>query len=185
MRTRAGHSAALNGQVVAVTGAAKGIGREIARSLALAGAHVGLGDLDGDAARATAAALNSEIAGLSAGAVEAFELDVTDTASFAAFLADVESRWGPIGVLVNNAGVMWVGSFDAEPEDATRRQLEVTLPAYVGPLTRLAEVLPQRARDFLYRAMLPDQVAAVAGTTARDTYEARLLSDNSPTPGES
>lgn len=296
MRTRSGHPAALNGQVVAVTGAAKGIGREIARSLALAGARVGLGDLDGDAARATAAALNSEIAGLSAGAVEAFELDVTDTASFATFLADVESRWGPIGVLVNNAGVMWVGRFDAEPESATRRQLEVnlhgvirgvklaapamrarghghivtiasaaskvspagessyaatkhgvygylkgvraelaasgvqlsvimpgvvdtelaagtatgaakllrptdvaravvsvlerprfevTLPAYIGPLARWVEVLPQRARDYLYRAMLPDQVAAIEGSTARDTYESRLLSDNSPTRGES
>ncbi|WP_446224751.1 SDR family oxidoreductase [Nocardia sp. IBHARD005] len=296
MRTRSGQPVVLKGQVVAVTGAAKGIGREIARALASAGARVAIGDLDADEVRATATALNGEVAGLPTGAVEAFDLDVTDTASFEAFLAGIESHWGPIDVLVNNAGVMWVGGFDAEPENATRRQLEVnlhgvirgvklaapamrtrgrghivtiasaasklspagestyaatkhgvygylkgvraelagagvqmsiimpgvvdtelaagtatgaakllrptdvaaavvsvierprfevTLPAYVGPLARWAEVLPQRARDFLYRAMLPDQVAAVAGTSTRETYESHLLSDESPTRGES
>jgi NAD(P)-dependent dehydrogenase (short-subunit alcohol dehydrogenase family) len=35
--------------------------------------------------------------------------------------------YGRIDVLVNNAGVMWVGSFDDEPEEAAHRQLDVNL----------------------------------------------------------
>lgn len=110
---------AIAGQVVAVTGGARGIGREIAHRLAGAGARVAIGDRDVAAVRETAAELP--------GGTEAFELDVTSTASFEAFLDAVDRRLGPVGVLVNNAGVMWVGAFDSEPESATERQLAVNL----------------------------------------------------------
>jgi short-subunit dehydrogenase len=107
----------LHGRVVAVTGGARGIGREIAAQLARAGASVAIGDRDGAAAAAR------ELSGTVAG----FDLDVTDTASFTAFLDAVEARLGPLDVLVNNAGVMWVGPFAEEPESSTIRQLEVNL----------------------------------------------------------
>lgn len=268
----------LTGRIIAVTGGAHGIGREIAARLAAAGARVAIGDRDLAAARATAQALP--------GRVEAFALDVTDTASFQRFLAEVTDLWGPLDVLVNNAGVMWVGAFDTEPEAATERMLavnlhgvirgvrlvapgmrarggghivtvasaasklsppgessyaaskhgvlgyltgvreelrgagvhlsvimpgvvdtdlavgtdtgaaarlqpgdvaaavvkvlhrprfEVTVPGYVGPLIRLVALLPQPLRDRVLRAMVPDQVAAVHGSTARTGYEARAL----------
>ncbi len=73
-------------RVIAVTGAARGIGREIAAQLALKGARVALGDRDGSAVRATARELP--------GSVAAFDLDVTDTGSFTAFLAAVEAALG-------------------------------------------------------------------------------------------
>ncbi|GAA1830202.1 SDR family oxidoreductase [Actinomadura chokoriensis] len=268
----------LAGRVVAVTGGAHGIGRETARRLALAGARVAVGDRDADGARAAAAELPDDAAG--------FVLDVTDSASFAAFLDAVEERWGRIDVLVNNAGVMWVGGFADEPESATARQLDVNLhgvirgvklaaprmrergrghivtiasaasklsppgeatyaatkhgvygylkgvraelrgtgvrlsvvmpgvvdtelaagtatgavgllkpadvaravvavierprfqvsvPGHVGPLADWADVLPQRARDLLFRFLVPDQVRAVSGTSARRAYESRNL----------
>ncbi|MHA6668445.1 SDR family oxidoreductase [Homoserinimonas sp. A447] len=109
----------LTGTVVAVTGGANGIGREIASLLASAGARVAIGDLDGTAVRRTADELDGILLGL--------ELDVTDTESFADFLTTVEAAWGPIDVLVNNAGVMWVGPFDAEPDAAAERQVAVNL----------------------------------------------------------
>ncbi|MFD4293214.1 SDR family oxidoreductase [Rhodococcus sp. NPDC058505] len=109
----------LAGRIVAVTGGAQGIGREIARRLAADGARVAIGDRDLTAARETAAALQ--------GQVRAFALDVTDTESFQGFLAEVTEAWGPLDVLVNNAGVMWVGAFDTEPEAATDRMLAVNL----------------------------------------------------------
>ena len=56
-----------------------------------------------------------------------------------------------------------------------RPRFEVTLPGHVGPLVRWCNVLPQRVRDFLTRLMVPDQVTAVDGTTAREDYEARSL----------
>lgn len=114
----------LRGKVAAVTGGANGIGREIARALAQAGTKVAIGDLDGEAARLTAAALTA--AGLD-GEVLGVELDVTDNASFSSFLATAAARLGPIDVLVNNAGIMWVGPFDAEPEAAAERQIAANL----------------------------------------------------------
>ncbi|MEV0853922.1 SDR family oxidoreductase [Nocardia fluminea] len=266
------------GKVVAVTGGAAGIGLEIARQFAVAGARVCLGDLSGSAARAAAAGLP--------GTVHGCELDVTDERSFHDFLAVTEAILGPVDVLVNNAGVMWVGSFDAEPDSATARMLavnlhgvirgvrlaapamrtrgrghivtiasiaskvspageatyaatkhgvlgyltgvreelrgsgvrltaimpgvvdtelaagtdtgaapllqpgdvaaavldavarprfEVTVPAHLGPLLSLSGALPQWLRDFVLRRTVPNQVAAVAGSSARATYEKRLL----------
>ena len=279
---------AIGGRVIAVTGGARGIGREIAGLLAMAGARVAIGDYDRDAVRATARALTGDVA--------AFDLDVTDTASFAAFLTAVERRWGRVDVLINNAGVMWVGGFDTEPESATARQLEVnlhgvirgvklagaamrargaghivtvasaasklsppgeatyaatkhgvygylnsvraelegsgvllsvvmpgvvdtelaagtatgaaklltpedvaqavmavivrprsevTVPAYVGLLNRWVGVLPERARASVLRKLLPDQVAAVAGRSARKDYQTRLFNGQRPNGGSS
>lgn len=268
------------GRVVAVTGGAAGIGLEIARQFAVAGARVCLGDLSGKAARAAAAGLP--------GTVHGCELDVTDERSFHDFLAVTEAILGPVDVLVNNAGVMWVGPFDAEPDSATARMLavnlhgvirgvrlaapgmrtrgsghivtiasiasklspageatyaaskhgvlgyltavreelrgsgvrltaimpgvvdtelaagtatgaarllqphdvaaavldavtrprfEVTLPAHLGPVIGLAGALPQWLRDIVLRRSVPNQVAAVSGSTTRGAYEKRLLGD--------
>ncbi|GAB2682349.1 SDR family oxidoreductase [Saccharopolyspora gloriosae] len=126
------------GLVIAVTGAARGIGREIARELAAAGARVALGDRDLDAARDTARALPGDVA--------AFPVDVTDTPSFTAFLDAVEQRWGPVDVLVNNAGVMWVGPFDEEPEDAARRQVDVNLLGVIRGVRLAAPAMRARGR---------------------------------------
>ncbi|QTI69358.1 SDR family oxidoreductase [Gordonia polyisoprenivorans] len=107
------------GKVIAITGGAAGIGREIARHLADAGARVAIGDRDLDGARVTASEIPGE--------AHAFALDVTSTESFEAFLNAVESSVGPIDVLVNNAGVMWVGPFDAETDAAADAMLAVNL----------------------------------------------------------
>ncbi|MCA1191963.1 SDR family oxidoreductase [Saccharopolyspora sp. 6V] len=126
------------GMIIAVTGGARGIGREIARTLAAAGARVAIGDRDLAAAERTAAELPGELA--------AFPADVTDTGSFAAFLDAVADRWGPIDVLVNNAGVMWVGPFDEEPESAVRRQLEVNVHGVIRGVRLAAPRMRERGR---------------------------------------
>lgn len=123
-------------RVVAVTGGARGIGREIAEQLAAAGAQVAIGDVDAAAATATAA----EIAGRSFG----FELDVTATDSFRTFLADVESQVGPIDVLVNNAGVMAVGPFADESESATAKMLEINLHGVIRGVQLAAPIMRDR-----------------------------------------
>ncbi|MFD6454514.1 SDR family oxidoreductase [Nocardia sp. NPDC060220] len=118
---------AMKGQVIAVTGGARGIGREIAAHLARAGERVAIGDIDESAARATATELGAQVRG--------FGVDVADRDSFAAFLAAVEQVWGPLDVLVNNAGVMWVGPFDREPEAARRRQFDVNVHGVINGVT--------------------------------------------------
>ncbi|MFC4605448.1 SDR family oxidoreductase [Rhodococcus kronopolitis] len=131
----------LAGRVVAVTGGARGIGREIAAQLAEAGAKVAIGDRDGDAARATAAELTGTALGL--------DLDVADRDSFAAFLAAVEEQWGPLDVLVNNAGVMWVGPFDVEPESARRRMFDVNVHGVINGVTLAAPGMRARGHGHI------------------------------------
>ena len=131
----------LAGRVVAVTGAARGIGAAIAAETARRGARVALGDLDEASAAATAAALGERAAG--------FALDVTDTASFAAFLDAAEARLGQVDVLVNNAGIMWVGRFHEEPEEVALRQFDVNLHGVLRG-TKLAAVrMRERGRGHI------------------------------------
>ena len=109
----------LVGQVVAITGGARGIGRATATTLVREGAKVAIGDLDHSAAEQTA----SEIGGGTIG----LPLDVTDRASFEAFLDAVEAKLGPVDVLINNAGIMLLGDFFEEESELARRQIEINL----------------------------------------------------------
>ncbi len=113
----------LAGRVVAITGAARGIGLATARAAAGRGARVALGDLDGGLAAARAGELGADAAG--------FALDVTDRASFAAFLDGAAAALGPVDVLVNNAGIMPIGPFLSESDATTRRQVDVNVHGVV------------------------------------------------------
>ena len=90
----------LTGKIALVTGAAGGIGLEIARTYAREGAEVYLNDIDGAAAHDRAASLNDD--GLN---VHGQKLDVTDKAEIADVLATIIDAHGRLDVLVNNAGL--------------------------------------------------------------------------------
>ena len=109
----------LTGRVVAITGAARGIGRATAAALVREGAQVAIGDLDAGLARRTAEELGP--------GATAFALDVTDRASFEQFAGAVEAKLGPIDVLVNNAGIMPLGSFVAEDDITARRMVDINV----------------------------------------------------------
>ncbi len=108
---------ALAGKVIAITGGARGIGLQVASQLQEAGAIVVLGDVDLDALGKAAAELG----------INGIELDVTAASSFERFLDEVELRVGPIDVLVNNAGIMPVGSFLDYTEELIRRTVDIDL----------------------------------------------------------
>lgn len=129
----------LTGQVVAITGGAHGIGREIVAKFSAAGARVAIGDIDLEAARATAAELG----------VHASRLDVTDPDSQSAFLAEVTRELGPIDIFIANAGLMWVGSFADEPASATRAQIEVNLLGVINGIKAVAPGMLDRGRGHL------------------------------------
>ena len=109
----------LVGQVAAITGGARGIGKATARAFLREGMKVAIGDLDLAAAPATAEELG--------GGTVAFELNVADRASFERFVDQAEEALGPLDVLVNNAGIMTLGRFLDEDDDAARRMIDINV----------------------------------------------------------
>lgn len=90
----------LTGRVAVVTGAARGIGAATASRLAADGAAVAVLDLDPDAAAPAVAAITS-----AGGRAIAVGADVSDEAAVNAAFERVAGELGPVGVLINNAGV--------------------------------------------------------------------------------
>ena len=128
----------IRGRTVAITGAARGIGHATAKALLARGARVVIGDRD-------VAVLGAAVTGLAKfGQVTGYPLDVTDAESFATFLDKARTDGqGHIDVLVNNAGVMPVGPFLEQSEEAIRSSIEVNL---YGVLTGCRLVLPEMVR---------------------------------------
>lgn len=88
----------LDGKVALITGAARGMGESHARRFASEGARVVLTDRSEDRGRAIAAELGENAVFLAH--------DVTDGAQWASVAAEAERLFGPITILVNNAGVL-------------------------------------------------------------------------------
>src|SRR5512136_313568 len=90
----------LDDKIAVVTGAAQGIGRAIAETLARRGAHVVVADINLEKAQATAQA----IAASTGRRVIAVQTNVADSASAQAMIDRTLAEFGRIDVLVNNAG---------------------------------------------------------------------------------
>jgi NAD(P)-dependent dehydrogenase (short-subunit alcohol dehydrogenase family) len=91
----------LRGKRALVTGGAQGLGRSMAQALAEAGADVAIASRTPEACRAAA----DEIARATGRRGAAFRVDLTRSEEIAPFVREVESGFGPIDVLVNNAGI--------------------------------------------------------------------------------
>jgi NADP-dependent 3-hydroxy acid dehydrogenase YdfG len=146
----------LSGRVALVTGASSGIGEATAVALAEAGAAVAMGArrrdrLEGLAERLTGAGAK----------VVALDLDVTDEASCRDAVARTRSELGGLDVLVNNAGVMLLGTIvGADPED-WRRMLDTNVLGLMY-MTHAAidGLLEQGSGDVV-------NISSTAGRTAR------------------
>ena len=97
----------LKDQVALVTGAASGIGKEIAETYARAGARVAIADLNPDAARATAAAIAQ-----AGGSAMGVAMDVTSEQQVNEGCAAVAKAYGPVDILVSNAGIQIVNPIE-------------------------------------------------------------------------
>ncbi|WP_405823017.1 SDR family oxidoreductase [Streptomyces sp. NBC_01390] len=170
-RDRLPRTQPLAGRVIAVTGAGRGIGRAVAARLAAAGAAVAIGDIDAQLAEEAAGAIGAELAKEMAGGMGArpggrllgLSLDVTDTPSFEGFLHTVETRLGPIDVLVNNAGIMWVGPFEEEPEEAALRQFDVNVHGVLRGMKLVIPGMRKRGRGHVVNIASAASKVAPAG----------------------
>ncbi|ABC37253.1 SDR family oxidoreductase [Burkholderia thailandensis] len=114
----------LAGKVALVTGAGRGIGAAIARAFAREGAAVAIAELDAALADETVDAIARDVADARVLAVPA---DVAQAESVAAALACTERAFGPLDVLVNNAGVNVFGDPLALAEEDWRRCFAIDL----------------------------------------------------------
>lgn len=119
-----------------VTGANKGIGREVARRLATAGYKVWLGARDAE--RGVRAEKELQAEGL---AVQWLELDVASDASVAAAVSTVGRQSSCLDVLVNNAGV--AVNYERPPSEQTLPDIKATYEVNVfGPIRVTQAFLP-------------------------------------------
>ncbi len=146
----------LSGKVALVTGASSGIGEATALALAQAGAAVAIGARRADRLEALAAKLRDDGA-----RVLALDLDVTDEAACRDAVARTRAELGGLDVLVNNAGVMLLGTIvGADVEDWRRMLSTNVLGLMYTTHAAIDGMLEQGSGDVV-------NVSSVAGRTAR------------------
>ncbi|MGY1787363.1 SDR family NAD(P)-dependent oxidoreductase [Geodermatophilus sp. SYSU D00698] len=146
----------LSGRVALVTGASSGIGEATAVALAEAGAAVAIGARRADRLDALAGKLRDDGA-----RVLTLDLDVTDEASCRAAVARTREELGGLDVLVNNAGVMLLGTIVGADVEDWRRMLSTNVLGLMY-MTHAAidGMVEQGSGDVV-------NVSSVAGRTAR------------------
>ena len=130
----------LDGTVALVTGASSGIGAATARTLAAAGASVGLAARRADRLETLATAIEDD-----GGTALAIPTDVTDGVAVEEMVARTAEAFDGLDALVNNAGVMLPAPVERADPDDWRRMVEVNL---LGTMTVTRAALPAlRAGD--------------------------------------
>lgn len=140
----------LEGQVVVVTGAARGVGELLARKLSARGATLALVGLEPDELKKVSERLHGES--------DHWYADVTDHVAMGRIAQEVKQRFGKIDIVVANAGVATGGPLvDSDPE-AWRRVIEVNLIGGAVTARAFLPVLIESRGYFL-------QIASLAAIT--------------------
>lgn len=149
------------GRVCLVTGATSGIGKEIARGLALKRAHVVVASRDAERGRRVAEELSDDAANPS---VESVEVDVASQASVRRFAADFTKRFAKLHVVVNCAGIY--ASMKETTADGIERTWATNVLGYFLPTALLLDTLVASAP-----ARIVNVASAAAGGLDLDDVE--------------
>lgn len=147
----------LAGKVVFITGAARGIGAEVARVLASRGARVALAGLEPDRLAALAHELGP--------AHTWSECDVTDQAALDAAVQATVRQFGRLDVVIANAGIAAIGTVTTAPVDALVRVLEVNLIGAVRTVAATVRYVSDARGYYLFVASAASFVASPGMTT--------------------
>jgi NAD(P)-dependent dehydrogenase (short-subunit alcohol dehydrogenase family) len=154
----------LDGKVVVVTGAGRGLGEAYARSLASAGAAVVVSDLDGSAASSVAASI---VAG--GGRAAADGHTVSEAVAASAIIEAAVTTFGRLDGLVNNAGVFYV----AEPEeDDPAEATSMVATNLLGTIYCGLSAIRQMVRQGSGGVIVNDTSGAQSGMRRRGVYGA-------------
>lgn len=146
----------LKDKVAIITGAAGGIGLEIARTFAREGASVAVADLDRQAAEQAA----TELTGPGRRAI-AVHMDVTSETHVEAGMARVVEAFGHIDILVSNAGIQRVNPLETLPLEEWRHVLAVHLDgAFLTTRAALHQMYRQGGGSIIYMGSVHSKEAS-------------------------
>ena len=131
----------LAGKKALITGAGRGLGAAIATAFVREGASVALTDIDGDAAEAVGADLRHRFEGAD---VLAMQQDVTDEGSWKIVVDRIVGAFGGLSILVNNAGIVTMGTIEELSTAAWERGFRVNSD---GPFFGCKHVIPALRRS--------------------------------------
>lgn len=147
----------LKDKVAVVTGAASGIGNEIARAFARAGARVIIADLDGSGADVAAAQLTRD-----GGHAMGVALDVTDEVQVDAAMDRVVESFGRLDILVSNAGIQIVAPLEELAFAEWKKVLAVHLDgAFLTTRAALRHMYRQGAGSIIYMGSVHSKEASL------------------------
>ena len=153
----------LSGKVALVTGAASGIGLEIARTFSTLGAQLVLTDIDEDNLRVAA--------GQFSGDAILLQHDVADEGGWSNVYGAVTQKFGRLDILINNAGVMMAKPFEKAGIDILRRQLRINVESvYLGMQGALPLMRNALVGDAATAAIV--NIASIYGKVAGKEYAA-------------
>lgn len=148
----------MQGKVVLITGAARGIGAETAKRLAGLGAKVVLVGLEGEELRAVAASCGPD--------APAIEADITDLAAMESAMASAAERFGRIDVVFQNAGIGSAGMLSQITSEAFERTIEVNV---LGTYRVARAAIPHLERSGGY-LLVNASIAALASLPGFGAY---------------
>lgn len=151
-------------KIIIITGGGGGIGSATSRHFASRGAQVAVYDRDMEAAERTVSSINEE-----GGIAKAFACDITDRAQIDQAVADTEKAFGPISVLVNNAGWDIFRPFLQTTPEEWEKLIAINL---VGALHMHHAVLPRMIERKYGRVVNIASDAARVGSTGEAVYAA-------------
>jgi NAD(P)-dependent dehydrogenase (short-subunit alcohol dehydrogenase family) len=149
--------------VAVVTGAASGIGRALSQQLADSGSALAIADIDERGLAETAASLPSK------SPVSTHLLDVSNEAAVKAFSEDVLSRHGRVTLLISNAGVALVGTFEEISLDDLRWLMNINFWGVVYGVKYFLPVLKQQPRAQVVNL---SSVFGIVGPVGQSAYSA-------------
>ena len=153
--------------IAVVTGAARGIGKQIATDLVREGFRVVLADLDLAQTDATARELGD--------AASAIELDVSDHGATAAAIGQIEFSVGPIEVWINNAGIMPTGPVLGQDPALANKIIDVNMRGTYGAISVILPLMIQRRSGTIINIASATGIKPLAGLAVYSSTKAAII----------
>lgn len=123
----------ISGKVAIVTGGARGLGLAATQALLAEGARVAITDRDAETGQKSAEALGADAMFV--------QHDVRDASQWETAFAQVAAKWGPLDILINNAGIGFLANVETISLEQWQRTLDVNLTGvFLGTKAAIAHM---------------------------------------------